>query len=93
MLPLLQYHLNTDPLESIRTSPIESMLKKKTIYQTVLKAHTPADIISYCKLTLVMALDGVMSFLSLKDGTNTCKPMQYSPTIGGKSSVQWRKVG
>ena len=41
----------------------------------------------------VIALDSVMSFLRLKDVTNTCKLMQHSPTIGGISSVQWQKVG
>ena len=41
----------------------------------------------------VMVLDGVTSFLRLKDVTNTCKRMRHSPTIGGNSSVQWRKVG
>ena len=29
-----------------------------------------------------MALDGVTSFLCLKDVTNSCKHMQHSPTIG-----------
>ena len=41
----------------------------------------------------VMALDSVTSFLRLKDVTNTCKHNTHSPTIGGISSVQWRKVG
>ena len=40
-----------------------------------------------------MGLDGVTLFLRLKDVTNTCKRMRHSPTIGGISSVQWRKVG
>ena len=31
----------------------------------------------------VMAMDGVTSFLSLKDVTNTCKRMRNSPTIAG----------
>ena len=30
----------------------------------------------------VMALDGVTSFLRLKDVTNTCKRMRHSPTVG-----------
>ena len=40
-----------------------------------------------------MALDGVTSFLRLKDVTNTRKRMRRSLSIGGSSSVQWRKVG
>ena len=52
----------------------------------------PADVICYCKMTLTMALDGVMLLLPLKDVTNTSKCMQHSPTIGGNSSVQWQKV-
>ena len=52
-----------------------------------------ADVICYCKMTSVVALDGVTSFLPLKVITNTCKGMRHSPTIGGISSVQWGKVG
>ena len=44
-------------------------------------------------MTSFMALDGVTSFLSLKDVTITCKLMRRSLSIGGRSSVQWRKVG
>ena len=44
-------------------------------------------------MTSAMALDGVTSFLRLKDVTYTCKYMRHNPTIGGTSSVQWRKVG
>ena len=40
-----------------------------------------------------MALDGVTSFLRLKDVTVPCKRMRRSLSIGGSSSVQWRKVG
>ena len=39
-----------------------------------------------------MVLDGAMLFLRLKDITITCKLMQRSLSIGGSSSVQWRKV-
>ena len=39
-----------------------------------------------------MALDGVTSFLRLKDVTITCKRMRRSLSIGGSSSVQWRKL-
>ena len=46
-----------------------------------------------CKMTSVMALDGVMLFLPGKDITNTCKRMQHSPNIGWISSVQWQKIG
>ena len=41
------------------------------------------DIICYCKMTSVMALDGVTSFSCLKDVTITCKHMLRSPTIAG----------
>ena len=44
-------------------------------------------------MTSFMALDGVTSFLRLKDVTITCKGMRRSLSIGGSSSVQWRKVG
>ena len=40
-----------------------------------------------------MTLDGVTSFVRLKDVTNTCKCMRHSPAIGGNYSVQWWKVG
>ena len=39
-----------------------------------------------------MALDGVTSFLHLKDFTNTCKPMRRSLSIGGSSSVHGGKL-
>ena len=39
-----------------------------------------------------MALDGVTSFLRLKDVTNTCKRMRRGLSIGGNSSVQRRKA-
>ena len=44
-------------------------------------------------MTSFMALDGVTSFLRLKDVTISCKRMRRSLSIGGSSSVQWRKVG
>ena len=44
-------------------------------------------------MTSFMALDGVTSFLRLKDVTNTCKRMRRGLSIGGSSSVQRRKVG
>ena len=44
-------------------------------------------------MTSFMALDGVTSFLRLKYVTITCKRMRRSLSIGGSSSVQWRKVG
>ena len=40
-----------------------------------------------------MALDGVTSFLRVKDLTITCERMRHRPTVGGNYSVQWRKVG
>ena len=52
-----------------------------------------ADVICYWKMTAFMALDDVTSFLRWIDVTNTCKRMQHSLSIGGSSSVQWRKVG
>ena len=45
------------------------------------------------KMTSFMALDGVTSFLRLKDVTISCKRMRLSLIIGGSSSVRWRKVG
>ena len=40
-----------------------------------------------------MALDGVVTpFLRLKGVTITCKRMRRSLSIGGSSSVQWRKL-
>ena len=44
-------------------------------------------------MTSLMSLDGVTSFLRLKDVTISCKRMRRSLSIGGSSSVQWRKVG
>ena len=44
-------------------------------------------------MTSFMALDGVTSFLHLKDVTITSKRMRHSLSIGGSSSVQWWKVG
>ena len=42
-------------------------------------------------MTSFMALEGVTLFLRLKDVTITCKRMRRSLSIGGSSSVQWRK--
>ena len=58
---------------------------------TVLKVwvnYALADVNCHCKMMSVMALEGVTSFLYLKDITNTCKRMRHSPTIGRISSVQ-----
>ena len=58
--------------------------KKRDI--TVFKAQGKCalgDIIYCCQMTPVMALDGVTSFLCLKDVTNTFKCMRHSPTISG----------
>ena len=52
-----------------------------------------ADVIYYWKMTSFMTLDGVTSYLRLKDVINTCKRMRRSLSIGGSPSVQWRKVG
>ena len=43
-------------------------------------------------MTSLIALDGVTSFLRLKDVTITCKGMRHSLRIGGSSSVQWGKL-
>ena len=43
-------------------------------------------------MTSFMALDGVTSFLRLKDVINACKRMRRGLSIGGSSSVQRRKV-
>ena len=75
------------------------MLKKRVIsYDNVtgLKARGKralADVNCYCKMTSIIVLDGITSFLRLKDVINTCTRMQYSSTIGEISSVQWQKVG
>ena len=52
-----------------------------------------ADVICHGKIMSFMVLDGVTSFLRLKDVTNICKSMQRSLSFGGSTSVQWRKVG
>ena len=52
-----------------------------------------ADVICYWKMMSFMTLDGVTSFLRLKDVANTCKCMRHSLSIGGSSSVQWRRDG
>ena len=44
-----------------------------------------ADVICYFKMTSFMALDGVTSFLRLKDVRNTCKRMGRGLSIGGRS--------
>ena len=46
-----------------------------------------ADVICNRKMTTFMALDGVTSFLRLKDITNTGKRMRHSLSIGGSFSV------
>ena len=75
------------------------MLKKRVISNdivTVLKVHGKCaltDVNCYCKMMSVVALDSATSFLHLKDATYLCKRMRHSPTFGGISSVQWRKVG
>ena len=43
-------------------------------------------------MTSFMGLDGVMSFLRLKDVTITCKRMRRSLSIGGSSSVHGGKL-
>ena len=63
---------------------------------TVLKSrgkYVLPDVIYYWKMTSFMTLDGVTSFLLLKGVTNSCKRLRRSLSIGGSSSVQWRKDG
>ena len=43
-------------------------------------------------MTSFVALDGVTSFLRLKDVTNTCKLMRRDLSFGGNSSVQGGKL-
>ena len=45
------------------------------------------------KMTSFIVLDGVTTFLRLKDLTITCKYMRRSLNIGRRTSVQRRKVG
>ena len=71
---------------------------KNVIYQTIIhsfesETKTRASWRHYCKMTSVLASDGVTAFLRLKDVLKTRKRMWHSPTFGGKYSVQWRKVG
>ena len=51
------------------------------------------DVICNWKMTSFTLIDGVTSFLSLKNVANTRKRMRRSLSIGGSSSVQWRRVG
>ena len=64
-----------------RTDGRMNGLKVEPLYPTMLKAGA-------IKMTSVMALDGVTSFLRLEDVKNTCKCLRNSPTFGGTSSVQ-----
>ena len=43
-------------------------------------------------MTSFMALDGLISFLRLKDVIDTCKRMRRGLSIGGSSSVQGGKL-
>ena len=45
-----------------------------------------ADVICYWKMMSFMSLDGVTSFLRLKDVTKTCKRMRRGLSIGSSSS-------
>ena len=42
-----------------------------------------SDDICYCKMKSVMALDGITSFLHLKDVTDSSKHMRHSPILAG----------
>ena len=52
-----------------------------------------ADVIVLLENDVIHGVDGVTSFLRLKDVTNTCKRMRRGLSIGGSSSVQRRKFG
>ena len=51
-----------------------------------------ADVTWYWKMTSIMALGGVTSFLRLKDITNTGKRMRPSLSIGWSCSVHEGKL-
>ena len=51
------------------------------------------DVIYNWKMTSFTMLDGVKSFLRLKDVANTRNRMLGSLSICGSSSVQWGRVG
>ena len=87
--------MGTKLLTSLKTHlACRANAKKRVISNdnvTILKARgkrSLADVNCYCKMTSVVALDGVTLFLRFKDITNTCKRVRHSPTIGGISSVQ-----
>ena len=50
------------------------------------------DFICNWKMMSFMALDSVTAFLRLEEVANTRKQMRHSLSIGGSSSVQWRKL-
>ena len=63
----------------------------QTIIVTVLKARgnrALADVNSYCKMTSVVALDGVTSFLSLKDVTQS----NYWRDFFSAMAENWKKL-
>ena len=51
-----------------------------------------SDVICNWKMTSFLALDGVTSFLRLKDVTNTRKRMRRSLSIGGAMVESWKKL-
>ena len=51
-----------------------------------------ADVICYWKMMSFMTLEDVMSFLRLKDITNTCKRMRRSLSIDGVLQCNGRKL-
>ena len=77
------------------TSPIEPMIKNRVISNNNSQfwKRALADVSCHCKNDAVMALDGVTSFLRLKDIKNACKHLRNSLTFCGISSLHWRKVG
>ena len=50
------------------------------------------DIICYWKMTSFMTLNGVTSFLRLKDVTNTCKRMRHRREFFRAMAESWKKL-
>ena len=77
----------------------ECMLKKRDIsninsqFRKRKENRALADVLYLKKMTSLMAQDGVMVCVLLKDITNTCKCIRHISTIDGNYSAQWQKVG
>ena len=57
------------------TPRLKSKCLKNVMYQTIIHSfgRALADVNCYCKMTSVMALDGVTSFSRKNDVSNACK--------------------